>query len=160
MIQPQFIDEFIAWARGTFGEGDHTASLLAHVKEELAEVEERPGALEEYIDIIILGMDGAWRAGREKEIIPRFSAASLRDKSTLATIRKNIPHVWRDFIEYYVESGEGKWIEIIHFGLLGAMLQGYTLEEIEKELYRKHHINIQRTWIIPSDNTKPIKHQG
>ena len=39
------------------------AGILAHIKKELTEIEEDPRDLIEWIDVVILAFDGAWRAG-------------------------------------------------------------------------------------------------
>ncbi len=47
----------------TFGPGQRTEGLLDHIKKELTEIEAEPADLEEWIDVVMLGFDGAWRAG-------------------------------------------------------------------------------------------------
>jgi hypothetical protein len=51
------------WSRRTFGEGRRTEGLCIHIEKELAEIRAKPQDLEEWIDVILLAMDGAWRAG-------------------------------------------------------------------------------------------------
>jgi len=51
----------------TFGPGDRTAGVCDHIRKELVEVaadaaEGKP-TLDEWVDVIILGFDGAWRSG-------------------------------------------------------------------------------------------------
>ena len=52
------------WSLATFGDGDRTAGTLAHIRKELDEIAADPGDLEEWIDVMILAIDGAWRATR------------------------------------------------------------------------------------------------
>jgi len=47
----------------TFGPGYRVQRTIAHIKKELEEIEESPYDLEEWIDLILLAMDGAWRSG-------------------------------------------------------------------------------------------------
>lgn len=47
----------------TFGPGYHTNRLIDHIKSELEEVAERPLDLEEWVDVVLLALDGAWRTG-------------------------------------------------------------------------------------------------
>lgn len=51
------------WSLKTFGPGHHTNSLLAHIRKELAEIEESPLSIDEWIDVALLALEGAWRAG-------------------------------------------------------------------------------------------------
>ena len=51
------------WSEKTFGPGDRTKGVIDHIRKELAEIEAAPGDLEEWIDVIILAFDGAWRSG-------------------------------------------------------------------------------------------------
>lgn len=47
----------------TFGPGQRTAGVIAHIRKELAEVEANPADITEWVDVILLALDGAWRAG-------------------------------------------------------------------------------------------------
>lgn len=51
------------WSARTFGAGLRTLGLLAHIRKECDEVAARPSDLSEWIDIMILAMDGFWRHG-------------------------------------------------------------------------------------------------
>jgi len=55
----------------TFGPGDRGKGVRDHITKELAEIEaERVGQrLEEWVDVILLALDGAWRDGHEPEEI-------------------------------------------------------------------------------------------
>lgn len=57
------------WSRATFGPGPRTKGVCDHIRKELREVEAEPEELSEWADVIILGFDGAWRAGWEPEDI-------------------------------------------------------------------------------------------
>lgn len=47
----------------TFGPGRRVAAICDHTRKELLEVEESCGDLSEWVDVVILGLDGAWRSG-------------------------------------------------------------------------------------------------
>lgn len=51
------------WSAATFGSGLRTVGNTAHIEKEIAEVRENPTSTEEWIDIVLLGIDGYWRAG-------------------------------------------------------------------------------------------------
>lgn len=53
----------IRWSYRAFGSGRKTHAILNHIRKELTEIEAAPCDLEEWIDVTILALDGAWRAG-------------------------------------------------------------------------------------------------
>lgn len=53
----------IEWSKESFGPGYHTEGLLKHIRKELDEIEKYPMDLYEWVDVIILAVDGAWRRG-------------------------------------------------------------------------------------------------
>jgi hypothetical protein len=55
----------------TFGPGERTEGIINHIKKELKEIEQDPKDIKEWIDVIILAMDGAWRAGHTPEEITK-----------------------------------------------------------------------------------------
>jgi hypothetical protein len=57
------LQDQIVWSTKTFGPGLRTKGVIDHIKKELVEIEENPFDLEEWIDVVILALDGAWRAG-------------------------------------------------------------------------------------------------
>jgi Protein of unknown function (DUF550) len=73
-----------AFSAPTFGPGARTAGVLAHIRKELAEVEANPGDAAEWADIVILALDGAWRAGHSPEAI----AAAVHAKQTVNESRE------------------------------------------------------------------------
>jgi hypothetical protein len=72
----------------TYGPGQRTKGVVDHIRKELNEIEKAPDDLEEWIDVVILGFDGAWRAGYTPEQI----AAALEAKQT-----KNENRKWPDW---------------------------------------------------------------
>ena len=51
------------WSKNTFGDTPRTEGILKHIEKEIEEVRQAPNDLEEWCDIAILALDGAWRAG-------------------------------------------------------------------------------------------------
>jgi len=103
----KLVDQVI-WSATTFGTGIRTEGLIDHIKKELEEIRKCPNDIEEWIDIIILGFDGAWRCLDPECRIP-YSAA-LAVLSTLNEKReKNKKRVWPD----WRTVPEGKAIEHI-----------------------------------------------
>lgn len=58
-----------AWSEQTFGPGSRAAGVVDHIRKELREIEADPADLSEWVDVIILACDGAWRAGHSPEQI-------------------------------------------------------------------------------------------
>lgn len=78
----------IDFSLATFGPGERTAGVLDHIRKELNEVEQSPGDLEEWIDVVILAFDGAWRSG----FTPDQITAALAKKQA-----KNESRSWPDW---------------------------------------------------------------
>lgn len=72
----------------TFGPGARTKGLIDHITKELREIERDPLDLMEWIDVIMLGLDGAWRSGHAPQQIVR----ALHDK-----LERNEERVWPDW---------------------------------------------------------------
>lgn len=62
------------WSEATFGPGRRTEGVLHHIFKELREIEAAPDDLTEWIDVALLALDGAWRAGYSPEEIARALA--------------------------------------------------------------------------------------
>jgi hypothetical protein len=77
-----------AFSEKTFGPGARPFGVIDHIRKELKEIEANPTDIEEWIDVIILACDGAWRAGFEPEQI----AEALAAKQT-----KNEGRTWPDW---------------------------------------------------------------
>lgn len=77
-----------AWSEKTFGPGPRTKGVIDHIRKELLEIEADPGDLKEWIDVVILALDGAWRSGAK----PAEIIAGIVAKQT-----KNEGRVWTDW---------------------------------------------------------------
>lgn len=51
----------IAFSRRTFGPGERRNGVIDHIRKELVEVEEANGEASEWVDVVILGLDGLTR---------------------------------------------------------------------------------------------------
>lgn len=70
------------WSRETFGPGARTLGVLDHIRKELAEIEADPTDVNEWVDVIILALDGAWRAGWEpQQILDAIAAKQARNEA-------------------------------------------------------------------------------
>ncbi|MGO1160406.1 dATP/dGTP pyrophosphohydrolase domain-containing protein [Brucella sp. C7-11G] len=78
----------IEWSKKTFGPALRTLGILDHIRKELKEIEAEPHDLSEWIDVVILAMDGFWRhGGTVKDLMPRL----------LAKQQKNMARDWPDW---------------------------------------------------------------
>lgn len=74
----------IKWSKNTFGPGRRTKGVIDHIRKELSEIEDDPEDITEWIDVIILGFDGAWRAGYlPHEIIDQLVAKQKKNENRL-----------------------------------------------------------------------------
>jgi hypothetical protein len=80
-----YLERQAEWSAKTFGPGLRTKGLIDHISKELKEIEADPGDLEEWIDVMILALDGYWRHGGHKLDLMR----RLQDKQN-----KNIAREW------------------------------------------------------------------
>ena len=70
-----------AWSLKTFGPGDRAQGVVDHIRKELREIEQAPGDLEEWIDVVILALDGAWRSGATPDqIIAAIAAKQAKNE--------------------------------------------------------------------------------
>lgn len=83
------VERHKAWSARTFGPGAKCKGVCEHIREELVEIEKVEGKdLEEWIDVIILALDGAWRNGA--------SAAQVAE-ALEAKMTKNENRKWPDW---------------------------------------------------------------
>lgn len=78
----------IDFSRETFGPGERTKGVTDHIERELKEVRAAPHDLEEWIDLVTLSLDGAWRAGH--------SSVEICD-ALEAKLTKNMGRDWPDW---------------------------------------------------------------
>lgn len=76
------------WSAKTFGPGSRAKGVVDHIRKELREIEADPTDITEWIDVVILALDGAWRAGASPDQI----IATLTGKQA-----KNEARVWPDW---------------------------------------------------------------
>ncbi len=76
------------WSNTTFGPGPRHEGLVDHIQKELEEIKLAPNDVSEWIDVVILALDGAWRAGHSPEAI----SAALEAKQS-----KNEDRQWPDW---------------------------------------------------------------
>ena len=100
IIDAEYIDKQRKFSYKTYGPGNHTEGVIDHIRKELIEIEEAPNDLEEWVDVIILGIDGAWRAGYgPQEIIDAIHSKQKKNENRkwpdwrTAPVGKAIEHI-------------------------------------------------------------------
>lgn len=70
------------WSERTFGPGTRSQGVVNHIRKELIEIETEPGDLVEWIDVVILALDGAWRTGATpRQIITALIAKQAKNEN-------------------------------------------------------------------------------
>lgn len=83
-IDAGHLDRQREWSARTFGPAEVRGPLgpLAHIRKELDEIAAEPYDVEEWVDVIILAFDGAWRAGHEPdEILTAVKAKQSKNEA-------------------------------------------------------------------------------
>lgn len=68
----EYLSKHKQWSLHTFGTGERTTGILKHLHKELEEISKNPTDLFEWIDVIILALDGYWRHGGDTENILKY----------------------------------------------------------------------------------------
>jgi len=77
----------LEWSLRVFGPGHQTESLTRHIEKELVEVRAKPDDLIEWVDVILLALDGYLRHGGT----PATILADLRRKQEI-----NLARTWTE----------------------------------------------------------------
>ena len=90
--QPVALEDYferqIDWSRQTFGPALRTKGVIDHIRKELKEIEQDPHDLSEWVDVVILAMDGFWRhGGNASDLLPALVAKQ----------QKNMARNWPDW---------------------------------------------------------------
>lgn len=90
-ITSKDIDRQRAWSDETFGPGLRTGGVTAHIASELDEIRKAPTDLFEWVDVLILAIDGATRAGHTGiDLIAAYHAK----------VAKNRARTWPDWRQF------------------------------------------------------------
>jgi len=93
----EYLEDQREWSTRVFGDGKRTEGILKHIAKESTEVRDDPEDLMEWIDIAILALDGAWRAGFQPEEI----VLALVEKQEINFGRKwNVPDSENEAVEH------------------------------------------------------------
>lgn len=89
----------MAFSHATFGPGTRTNGVVYHIRKELVEVLESNGSADEWVDVVILGLDGLTRQlaycngeRRNPERVAKTACNMIRGKQT-----RNGARQWPDW---------------------------------------------------------------
>lgn len=74
-----------AFSLRTFGPGARTSGIVDHIRKELDEIQRSPADLEEWVDVILLAFDGAWRLPGSDDAVGRAHGARARGGDQVAS---------------------------------------------------------------------------
>ena len=108
-----------AFSERAFGPGSRANGALDHIAKELREIAAHPADLEEWIDVVLLALDGAWRAGYPLRPLPpsrrpsgpKTNAGPGRTGvmphwiTRLSMLGRQRPMAWRPCVEKAIRSG-------------------------------------------------------
>ncbi len=87
----------IAFSTRAFGPNDRWRGVVDHIKKELTEIEASPYDVEEWIDVALLALDGAWRSlAATREMTPAEMARKVVETLD-AKMTKNENRDWPDW---------------------------------------------------------------
>lgn len=127
-------DRLIPWSRKTFGDGMRTVGICKHIEKELDEIRENPFSVEEWIDVAILALDGAWRTSvtAEEAVDVLFKKlAKIRTRTYPMPVSDDEPseHVRGEV------SGDAKYLRDLLIRILNhtdTRLESHLSEEAER----------------------------
>ncbi len=91
----------MVWSKATFGPGPRTEGVLDHIKKEISEVRDSGGAASEWVDLVILSLDGLTRelwAGKDSSY-PFYAGVAAKEAVEMIVNKqsKNERRDWPDW---------------------------------------------------------------
>ena len=144
----------IAWSHTTFGPERRTQGVIKHMRKEMKEVLDAPHDLEEWIDLVLLALDGAWRCqGPDVPLDPHARATQVMDALT-AKFAKKQARQWPDWRSLGPDEAveHDRSDEKNHNPLSGKYGDVLTpfLQMMEAELHANAHKGDRPGWLAMS----------
>lgn len=99
----EFLKEREEFSFKTFGPGNRTKGVIDHIRKELKEIEDNPQDLEEWIDVILLALDGATRCRIQDNSCHGHTSRDIM-KMLEYKLQKNKNRKWPDWRDHKDEA--------------------------------------------------------
>lgn len=126
----------MAWSHATFGPGVRTQGVVDHIRKELVEVLEGGGDSAEWVDVVILALDGLTRqlAYCNGERANPATIAEVAVKMIVGKQSRNEARIWPD----WRTADPNKAIEHVRSPASeGSRLIGMTVDEVAAQVQRE-----------------------
>ncbi len=164
-----------AFSENTFGPGQRTAGVIAHIRKELDEIEADPADTIEWVDVMLLSLDGTWRAGHdaaaataamdgsqvlEKDLTADPSLSALFKRAPLAEDGDafNALALLRRRVDALAQSPDSleAWVGVFAAAASGGLLAAGTPDRLYAAFLTKFDRNQSRVW--PDWRTRSLDH--
>ena len=154
-----------AFSESTFGPGQRSAGVIDHIRQELEEIEAEPGDVVEWVDIMLLSLDGTWRSGHdgdsawaalqasqvlEKDLSSDPALRALFRRTPLAEDGDafNALQLLRDRVDGLAAdpSRLEAWVGVFAAAASGGLLAAGTPDRLYDAFLAKFHKNRSRVW--------------
>jgi hypothetical protein len=95
----EYLAKQVAWSTAAFGPGFRTGGITKHIESECEEIRKEPDDLMEWVDVIILALDGYWRAGGTRSTL-MFDLVRKQERN----MRRTWPKVPEDQPSFHVKE--------------------------------------------------------
>lgn len=139
------IARHIEWSRSTFGATENLPlrikGIADHLRKEVAEIAADPEDIVEYGDVVILGVDAAWRGGHSEASIATAVMRSLIERPV------DLPniHLTLSLMEQF-PAHLAHPVAVIIWAIGSAGRRGFTRAELWRAWVSKHERNTKRSW--------------
>ena len=158
-----FITAQIQFSDATFGPGQRTTGVLAHIRKELDEIREDPTDLVEWIDVVLLSLDGARRAGHAAfDLVTSWPSGPLFDAERRLEAQFELGRSWfganaapqdvvpliEDRLKHLESNPEDleAWLGVTSLAFEGGRRAGGSPAVLLVTLEGKFARNQKRTW--------------
>jgi hypothetical protein len=130
-----------AWSLKTFGPGERTRTVCAHIRKELYELAARPDDISEYADVLLLAFDGALRSGFDPYYVAFNFVVRLNAEVTRPLLLKTVSR-----LETTAEINPNVWLDLVSSVASFALQRGFRWPDITAALASKQTTNEARNW--------------
>ena len=129
------------WSQRTFGPGGRTLGVCDHIQKELAEIAEAPTDVMEWVDVIILALDGALRNHSPPSVASCLAICPHDGIDPLEASSKIRAH-----LQSVLEGRTSSFIDIVACAFNALKQKGWPNLAVWHLVRAKHLRNEQRKW--------------